>query len=287
MSWAPGPQPSVRPTAARDAARPWPSRVPAATIASYVVRRGGTGAPGCGWSWSRKGMRGLLTSPPRPPWTPWPSATEPARGAWRPPLRCRFVHQRYQPHSRRRAADGGLGPRRFSAGVGVAVVAGSLEGSRGQRARPGETATVRRASCCDADLLVITTGVHEDLVEEPLDAGAHVVTEKPVCLDVVRTRKLAARTRDAGLLLEVGAMPARDPALHAAPRPRARARRRLAPDAEFSNCWSRDTGCADRAHPQARVRGPDAAQRHPNGEQRRVELRASALCNNPPCACSP
>ncbi|MGW2715629.1 Gfo/Idh/MocA family protein [Streptomyces sp. NPDC001356] len=68
----------------------------------------------------------------------------------------------------------------------------------------------------DADVLVILTGVHEDLIEEALDAGVHVVTEKPVCLDVVRTRKLATRARDAGLLLEVGAMRAHDPALHAA-----------------------------------------------------------------------
>ncbi|MBC2906751.1 Gfo/Idh/MocA family protein [Streptomyces cupreus] len=68
----------------------------------------------------------------------------------------------------------------------------------------------------DVDALVILTGVHEDLIEEALDAGVHVVTEKPVCLDVVRTRKLAERAREAGLLLEVGAMRAHDPALHAA-----------------------------------------------------------------------
>ncbi|MFE4823760.1 Gfo/Idh/MocA family protein [Streptomyces sp. NPDC056704] len=68
----------------------------------------------------------------------------------------------------------------------------------------------------DTDVLVVLTGVHEDLIEEALDAGVHVVTEKPVCLDAVRTRKLAARAKDAGLILEVGAMRAHDPALHAA-----------------------------------------------------------------------
>ncbi|MEV5784606.1 Gfo/Idh/MocA family oxidoreductase [Streptomyces sp. NPDC052287] len=68
----------------------------------------------------------------------------------------------------------------------------------------------------DADVLLILTGVHDSLIEEALDAGVHVVTEKPVCLDAVRTRKLAARAKDAGLLLEVGAMRAHDPALHAA-----------------------------------------------------------------------
>lgn len=68
----------------------------------------------------------------------------------------------------------------------------------------------------DADVLLILTGVHDSLIEEALDAGVHVVTEKPVCLDAARTRKLAARAKDAGLLLEVGAMRAHDPALHAA-----------------------------------------------------------------------
>ncbi|MEY9839341.1 Gfo/Idh/MocA family protein [Streptacidiphilus sp. EB103A] len=66
------------------------------------------------------------------------------------------------------------------------------------------------------DMLVILTGVHEDLIEAALDANVHVFTEKPVGLDVVGTRKLAARAKEAGLLLEVGAMRAHDPALHAA-----------------------------------------------------------------------
>ena len=59
---------------------------------------------------------------------------------------------------------------------------------------------------------MILTGVHEDLIEEALDAGVHVVTEKPAYLDAVRTRKHATRARDAGLLLDVGAMRAHDPA---------------------------------------------------------------------------
>ncbi|MEH0420520.1 Gfo/Idh/MocA family protein [Streptomyces sp. B21-083] len=78
------------------------------------------------------------------------------------------------------------------------------------------TATRTGDLLTDTDVLVILTGVHEDLIEEALDAGVHVVTEKPVCLDAVRTRKLTARAKDAGLLLEVGAMRAHDPALHAA-----------------------------------------------------------------------
>ncbi|MFC8878133.1 Gfo/Idh/MocA family oxidoreductase [Streptomyces ardesiacus] len=67
-----------------------------------------------------------------------------------------------------------------------------------------------------ADMLVILTGVHGDLIEAALDAQTHVFTEKPVGLDVTSTRKLADRAQESGLLLEVGAMRAHDPALHAA-----------------------------------------------------------------------
>ncbi len=66
-----------------------------------------------------------------------------------------------------------------------------------------------------ADMLVVLTGVHEDLIEAALGERVHVFTEKPVSLDVTRTRKLAAHAQKAGLLLEVGAMRAHDPALHA------------------------------------------------------------------------
>ncbi|MER6828871.1 Gfo/Idh/MocA family oxidoreductase [Streptosporangium sp. NPDC000563] len=67
-----------------------------------------------------------------------------------------------------------------------------------------------------ADMLVVLTGVHEELIDAALSAGVHVFTEKPVGLDVDRSRALAKQARKAGLLLEVGAMRAHDPALHAA-----------------------------------------------------------------------
>ncbi|WP_226933253.1 Gfo/Idh/MocA family oxidoreductase [Parafrankia sp. CH37] len=67
-----------------------------------------------------------------------------------------------------------------------------------------------------ADMLVVLTGVHEDLIDAALDAQVHMFTEKPVSLDLTTTRTLAARAQQAGLLLEVGAMRAHDPALHAA-----------------------------------------------------------------------
>ncbi|MET7981682.1 MULTISPECIES: Gfo/Idh/MocA family oxidoreductase [unclassified Streptomyces] len=100
----------------------------------------------------------------------------------------------------------------------IAVADRDGERARAARSRFAVPRTATRAGDLlqDVDVLVILTGVHEDLIEEALDAGVHVVTEKPVCLDVGRTRKLAARAQEAGLLLEVGAMRAHDPALHAA-----------------------------------------------------------------------
>ncbi|MFF7603137.1 Gfo/Idh/MocA family protein [Streptomyces mirabilis] len=85
-----------------------------------------------------------------------------------------------------------------------------------QRFAIPRVATKTRDLLDGADMLVILTGVHEDLIETALDAGTHVFTEKPVGLDVTRTRMTAARAAEAGLLLEVGAMRAHDPALHAA-----------------------------------------------------------------------
>ncbi|MGW3853274.1 Gfo/Idh/MocA family protein, partial [Streptomyces fagopyri] len=90
----------------------------------------------------------------------------------------------------------------------IAVADRDRERARTARTKFAIPRTATRAGDLlqDADVLVILTGVHEDLIEEALGAGVHVVTEKPVCLDVDRTRKLAARAQEAGLLLEVGAM---------------------------------------------------------------------------------
>jgi len=67
----------------------------------------------------------------------------------------------------------------------------------------------------DADMLVVLTGVHDSLIDAGLAAGRHVFTEKPVTLDIGRTRQLRQQAQAAGLLLEVGAMRAFDPGLHA------------------------------------------------------------------------
>ncbi|MFE2534945.1 Gfo/Idh/MocA family oxidoreductase [Streptomyces sp. NPDC059371] len=100
----------------------------------------------------------------------------------------------------------------------ISVADRDPERARAARARFAIPRAAARAGDLlqDADVVVVLTGVHEGLIEEALDAGVHVVTEKPVCLDVSRTRRLAARAAKSGLLLEVGAMRAHDPALHAA-----------------------------------------------------------------------
>ncbi|MBN1172025.1 MAG: Gfo/Idh/MocA family oxidoreductase [Micromonosporaceae bacterium] len=78
--------------------------------------------------------------------------------------------------------------------------------------RTAETATDLLA---EADLLVILTGVHHELIDEALAAGVNVFTEKPVTLCLEQTRHLRDQADRAGLLLEVGAMRAFDPSLHA------------------------------------------------------------------------
>ncbi|WP_214106414.1 Gfo/Idh/MocA family protein, partial [Acrocarpospora catenulata] len=66
-----------------------------------------------------------------------------------------------------------------------------------------------------ADLLAVLTGVHEPWIEQALAAGMHVFTEKPVSLDVERTRRLRRQAAQAGVLLEVGVIRAFDPAVEA------------------------------------------------------------------------
>lgn len=63
------------------------------------------------------------------------------------------------------------------------------------------------------DLLAVLTGVHEPWIEQALDARVHVFTEKPLSLDVDRSRRLRRRAARAGRLLEVGTIRAFDPAV--------------------------------------------------------------------------
>ncbi|WP_067181530.1 Gfo/Idh/MocA family protein [Microtetraspora niveoalba] len=64
-----------------------------------------------------------------------------------------------------------------------------------------------------ADMLAVLTGVHEPWIERALSAGVHVFTEKPVSLDIAKTRRFRQQAARSGLLLEVGAVRAHDGAV--------------------------------------------------------------------------
>ncbi|MBV2366208.1 Gfo/Idh/MocA family oxidoreductase [Streptomonospora nanhaiensis] len=75
------------------------------------------------------------------------------------------------------------------------------------------------------EVVAVLTLAHEDLVAAALDAGAHVVSEKPLSLDPVLGRHLRTRAHREGLMLRVAAVRAHDPtaaALLAAAGPGAR-----------------------------------------------------------------
>ena len=69
-----------------------------------------------------------------------------------------------------------------------------------------------------ADMVAVLTPQHEALIEAAIAAGSHVFTEKPVSLDLGRTRELRQQATDAGIRLEVGAMRLHDPAVQAVAR---------------------------------------------------------------------
>ncbi len=56
----------------------------------------------------------------------------------------------------------------------------------------------------DAVVVATPTTTHADLVERALDAGKHVLVEKPISDDVARASQLAERASDKGLVLMVG-----------------------------------------------------------------------------------
>ncbi|WP_243076598.1 Gfo/Idh/MocA family protein [Microbacterium sp. SS28] len=72
--------------------------------------------------------------------------------------------------------------------------------------QPAVYASLAEALAADAfDLVVITTpsGSHAQLAEEALDAGCHVVIEKPVDIDLARARGLAARAEQSDRVVSV------------------------------------------------------------------------------------
>ncbi len=56
------------------------------------------------------------------------------------------------------------------------------------------------------DMVVILSPNHENLINDALDAGKHVFTEKPISLDIEHSRLLVKKAKNLKLILEVGLM---------------------------------------------------------------------------------
>lgn len=56
----------------------------------------------------------------------------------------------------------------------------------------------------DAAIVVTTATTHYEITRQVLDAGKHVLVEKPLTTDTATSRKLVEQSRDAGLVLLVG-----------------------------------------------------------------------------------
>lgn len=62
-------------------------------------------------------------------------------------------------------------------------------------------------------VVILTPGAHAPLAGQALDAGKHVMSEKPMCLTQAEARELAAKAQAAGKVLQVGYMKLHDPAM--------------------------------------------------------------------------
>jgi len=67
----------------------------------------------------------------------------------------------------------------------------------------------------DAVTVAVPTPFHADVVQDAIDAGVHVLCEKPFVADPERGRELAAAARDAGVTLQVGHIERFNPAVRA------------------------------------------------------------------------
>ena len=67
-----------------------------------------------------------------------------------------------------------------------------------------DVAAMLRAQDVDAASVAAPTSRHHDLAMELLDAGVHVLVEKPAASTVADATALATRSREAGLVLQVG-----------------------------------------------------------------------------------
>jgi predicted dehydrogenase len=69
----------------------------------------------------------------------------------------------------------------------------------------------------DALLVCSPNGTHARVVDDALDAGLHVLVEKPLCLDPADARRIAARAEADARIVQVGYMKRFDPAYEALP----------------------------------------------------------------------
>lgn len=60
------------------------------------------------------------------------------------------------------------------------------------------------------DMVVILSPNHESLINDALEAGKHVFTEKPISLDIDYSKRLIKKAKDFKLVLEVGLMRSHD-----------------------------------------------------------------------------
>lgn len=67
----------------------------------------------------------------------------------------------------------------------------------------------------DAVLVCAPNGLHAEIVLDALDAGCHVLVEKPLCLTVRDAERIVERRDETGLVVQVGYMKRFDPAYEA------------------------------------------------------------------------
>ena len=75
-----------------------------------------------------------------------------------------------------------------------------------QRVYPDHRAMLAESDDIDAVVAIMGYGVHPPIVTDVLNAGKHLMTEKPICLRVDNAKKLAALAEQKGLNYMVGYM---------------------------------------------------------------------------------
>ena len=89
------------------------------------------------------------------------------------------------------------------------AIAEQVADEYGAAAVPFETVLDR----CDVVTVAVPTGAHHDVVSDCLDAGVHVLVEKPIAETPEQGRALAERADEQGLVLQVGHIERFNPAV--------------------------------------------------------------------------